>query len=185
MTLAQRAALLLCGLQWNRWERQTRDPAAAQKRLLREIVQRNQNTAFGKNHGFTSIKSVADFRKQVPIGDYEVCGPISSAPSKVKKRADKRADINVHHDQRQHRRAEADPVTESTRTNHSRLTKLWYSRAFRDHPGSAAGKVFGLVGRAVEGHTAGGIPYGAASGLIYQSSPAWIKRTHALPYEIA
>ncbi len=37
----------------------------------------------------------------------------------------------------------------------------------------------------VEGRTAGGIPFGAASGLIYQSSPSWIQNAYATPYEIA
>jgi len=186
MTWAQRAALFLSGLQWNRWERQTRDPAIAQKRLLREIVQRNQDTAFGKNHGFTSIKSVDDFRKQVPTGDYESLRPyIERAKQGEKAVLTSEPIMMFTMTSGSTGEPKLIPVTESTRSNHSRLTKLWYGRAFHGHPDSAAGKVFGLVGRAVEGHTAGGIPYGAASGLIYQSSPAWIKRKHALPYEIA
>jgi GH3 auxin-responsive promoter len=186
MTLARRAALLLSGLQWNHWERQTRDPAAAQKRLLREIVQRNQDTAFGRDHGFASITSVEDFRRQVPIGDYENLRPyIERAKQGEKAVLTSEPILMFTMTSGSTGEPKLIPVTESTRANHTRLTRLWYSRAFHDHPGSAAGKVFGLVGRAVEGHTAGGIPYGAASGLIYQSSPTWIKRAHALPYEIA
>src|SRR5688572_4160673 len=184
MTLVRRAALLLSGLQWNRWERHTRDPAAAQKRLMREIVQRNQFTAFGRDHGFSSIKSVKDFRRQVAIGDYESLRPyIERAKQGEKAVLTSEPILMFTMTSGSTGEPKLIPVTESTRANHTRLTRLWYSRAFQDHPGSAAGKVFGLVGRMIEGHTAGGIPYGAASGLIYQSSPAWIKRTHALPYE--
>lgn len=186
MTLAQRAALFVSGLQWKRWERQTRDPAAAQKRLLLEIIQRNQATAFGRDHGFSSITSVTDFRRQVPIGDYENFRPyIERAKQGEKAVLTDESILMFTMTSGSAGEPKLIPVTESTRANHSRLTRLWYSRAFRDHPGSAAGKVFGLVGRTVEGYTAGGIPYGAASGLIYESSPTWIKRTHALPYEIA
>ena len=186
MTLFRRAALLLSGLQWNRWERQTRDPTAAQKQLLREIVQRNQSTAFGKDHGFSSIKSIKDFRRQVTIGDYESLRPyIERAQQGEKAVLTSEPILMFTMTSGSTGEPKLIPVTESTRANHTRLTRLWYSRAFQDHPGSAGGKVFGLVGRMVEGHTTGGIPYGAASGLIYQSSPTWIKRTHALPYEIA
>jgi len=41
------------------------------------------------------------------------------------------------------------------------------------------------VSPVVEGRTAGGIPFGAASGLIYQSSPSWIQNAYATPYDIA
>ena len=86
MHLGLRAALLFSSLQWKHWERQTRDPATVQKRLLLEIIQRNQSTTFGRAHSFSSIKSVDDFRKRVPIGDYESFRPTSSAPSKAKAR---------------------------------------------------------------------------------------------------
>ena len=45
--------------------------------------------------------------------------------------------------------------------------------------------MLGVVSSAQEGKTAGNIPYGAASGLIYQSSPRWIQNAFALPYEAA
>ena len=36
----------------------------------------------------------------------------------------------------------------------------------------------------VEGHTEGGLPYGAISGYLTQQQPAAIKRFYALPYEL-
>ncbi len=54
-----------------------------------------------------------------------------------------------------------------------------------DHPDLFSGKLLGVVSPVVEGRTAGGIPFGAASGLIYQSSPSWIQNAYATPYEIA
>lgn len=55
--------------------RQTRDwssrPAAVQEEIRSRIVQRAAGTQFGKDHGFDSICSYDDFKKQVPIRDYE------------------------------------------------------------------------------------------------------------------
>jgi hypothetical protein len=77
------------------------------------------------------------------------------------------------------------PVTATTRRNHRQLTRFWYYRALVDHPDLFSGKLLGAVSPAVEGRTAGGIPFGAASGLIYQSSPSWIQNAYAVPYEIS
>jgi hypothetical protein len=76
------------------------------------------------------------------------------------------------------------PVTKTTQRNHRQLTRFWYHRALLDHPDLFSGKLLGVVSPSIEGRTAGGIPFGAASGLIYQSSPSWIKNAYATPYEI-
>lgn len=151
-----------------------------------ELVRRHRHTAFGREHGFAHIKTVADYRQQVPIADYERFRPYidrlrNGEPSILTE------DPPLMFTMTSGSTGEPKliPVTEAARAAHARLTQLWYGRAFSDHPTCAAGKVFGLVGAAEEGRTPGGIPYGAASGLIYKSSPPWIQQAHALPYEIA
>lgn len=55
--------------------RQTRDwtsrPGYFQEQVRRQIVAKAAGTAFGKDHGFESIRSHDDFKRQVPIRDYE------------------------------------------------------------------------------------------------------------------
>jgi hypothetical protein len=46
------------------------DPAAAQRRVLRRLLDRARHTAFGRRHGFSSIAGHADFIRAVPIADY-------------------------------------------------------------------------------------------------------------------
>jgi hypothetical protein len=48
---------------------------AVQKALMLELVNEARNTAFGKDHGFDGIESHDDFKKQVPIRDYEGLKP--------------------------------------------------------------------------------------------------------------
>lgn len=43
----------------------------AQQKTLLALVATAKNTAFGKDHHFASIKNYEDFKKQVPIRDYE------------------------------------------------------------------------------------------------------------------
>jgi len=70
-SLALRCALLLSRYHWQRWEAYTDNPRATQSELLLQILGKNQATAFGRDHGFGAIKTIADYRKQVSIADYE------------------------------------------------------------------------------------------------------------------
>lgn len=44
---------------------------AAQEKIFQELVQRGKNTAFGRDHHFAAIANYDDFKKNVPVRDYE------------------------------------------------------------------------------------------------------------------
>jgi hypothetical protein len=46
-----------------------------QEKILKNIVKTAANTEFGKEHGFENIKSYDDFKKQIPVRDYELLKP--------------------------------------------------------------------------------------------------------------
>jgi hypothetical protein len=46
-----------------------------QQKTLVEIIDQAKNTTFGKDHHFDQIKSYEDFKKQVPVRDYEELRP--------------------------------------------------------------------------------------------------------------
>lgn len=47
------------------------NPFEAQQKVFSQIIVKAKDTDFGKDHGFESIKSYADFQAKVPIRDYE------------------------------------------------------------------------------------------------------------------
>ncbi|MGB0254989.1 MAG: GH3 family domain-containing protein, partial [Flavobacteriaceae bacterium] len=51
------------------------NPIKAQHDVLISLVDRAKNTAFGRDHNFTSIKNYIDFRALVPVRDYEGLRP--------------------------------------------------------------------------------------------------------------
>ena len=59
----------------NALEQASLRPQAAQRSLLAGILQDNKDTVFGKEHGFSDIKHVADFQARVPIRTYEEFRP--------------------------------------------------------------------------------------------------------------
>ncbi|MFM8850174.1 MAG: GH3 auxin-responsive promoter family protein [Cytophagales bacterium] len=50
-------------------------PDFYQKKVFQSLIQGGAQTAFGKDHGFTDVKTYDEFKKQVPIRDYEVLKP--------------------------------------------------------------------------------------------------------------
>jgi hypothetical protein len=51
------------------------NPIAAQQKTFDYLIASAKDTAFGKDHNFASIKNHSDFKKQVPIQDYEGLRP--------------------------------------------------------------------------------------------------------------
>jgi hypothetical protein len=47
------------------------DPVAAQRRQLQHLLAQGRATRFGREHGFASIRSVADYQARVPLRRYE------------------------------------------------------------------------------------------------------------------
>jgi hypothetical protein len=52
----------------NKWASQ---PGKTQNKVFKYLIDQAKNTAFGKDHDFKSISSYEDFKKRVPIRDYE------------------------------------------------------------------------------------------------------------------
>jgi GH3 auxin-responsive promoter len=50
-------------------------PAQFQHHVFNKLIQSGSETLFGKDHGFASIRNHEDFKKQVPIRDYEALKP--------------------------------------------------------------------------------------------------------------
>jgi len=47
------------------------NPAPFQRKIRQQIIAKAAKTKFGQDHGFADIKSYEDFKKQVPVRDYE------------------------------------------------------------------------------------------------------------------
>ncbi len=50
-------------------------PVETQQKVLKKLIRQAKLTDFGKDHGFADIRNYEDFKKQVPIRDYEQLVP--------------------------------------------------------------------------------------------------------------
>lgn len=65
-------ALTLTGLpQLRALDKASRDCVGTQNRILKEIIEDCKNTSFGREHNFAAIKTADEFKKAVPIRDFE------------------------------------------------------------------------------------------------------------------
>lgn len=71
---------------YNDFLEDTNKVKSIQKNKILNIVRKNQNSEFGKEHNFNKIHSIEEFRKQIPISDYsdydkyiEKCKQINSS----------------------------------------------------------------------------------------------------------
>lgn len=59
----------------NRYEQAVRQPHRCQQRIFENLVKQGGRTAFGRDHGFDAISGYEDFKKRVPLRDYEGLKP--------------------------------------------------------------------------------------------------------------
>ena len=61
---------------WVRYRRALRAPGAEQERVLLSCLRRNSDTSFGREHGFDTVRSVADYQARVPPTSYDRMAPL-------------------------------------------------------------------------------------------------------------
>lgn len=71
MGLKSKIAKLYAKRQAKKVEYWTKNAVEVQKRTMKKLVGKAAKTEFGKDHNFSSIKSYEDFKKNVPVQDYE------------------------------------------------------------------------------------------------------------------
>ena len=168
------------------FEAATREPERSQARVLRTLLRDNGDTIFGREHGFASIGSAAEYARRVPIRDYEALRPYVGQIMGGRSRAlTAAAPFMFTTTSGTTGEPKLVPVTADWARAMASLTRLWTFYALRDHPGMLDGHVLTIVGPATEGVASGGLPYGAMTGLLFQRLPWLIRRRHALPYAAA
>jgi hypothetical protein len=61
---------------WQRYRRALRTPASVQERVLMSCVHRSRDTVFGREHGFETIRSIAQYQAKVAPASYDDISPI-------------------------------------------------------------------------------------------------------------
>ena len=172
------------GHRFRRLHAEAKSPAAAQQRVLSEILAANADTSFGKRHGFDSIRNAADYRHAVPVQSYEdLRDDIEAQESSGEPRLTREQPVYYNRTSGTVAAPKNIPVTASG-LKRIRGNQQLAAYSFSRWPGLFGGKMFAVTGAAVEGHMPGGTPYGSASGLLYQNQPRLLRARYVLPAEL-
>ncbi len=75
MKLKNIAAKIFAKKIYEKTQKWANNPVATQEKVFKNLIRQAKKTQFGKDHNFSSIKTAADFAKQVPVRDYEALKP--------------------------------------------------------------------------------------------------------------
>ncbi len=158
---------------------------AIQKRWLLKLIHKNRDTDYGRDHGFRTIQSLADFRRHIPIGGYERVEPYMARV--------RQGDIKaLLADQRIHMFALTSGTTATRKTipvNDQYLEAyrygwhMWGINAYTDRPKASMRPILQFSGDWEEERTSSGIACGAVTGLTATMQKRIVRRLYVLPAE--
>ncbi|MBL7072159.1 MAG: GH3 auxin-responsive promoter family protein [Candidatus Omnitrophica bacterium] len=177
--------LKLLRIRANAFEKNTKDPIKAQKRVLLEFLSRNRKTEYGSKYGFGNIRSIDEYRRRVPLTDYEKLRPLVERIAKGEHNILTKDDpVFFSITSGSTGKPKLVPVTKYSKTKNARVINLSAYYVTHDHPNIVTGKILAIVSPEISGYTPSGIPYGAESGHAYKNLPGAIKGAYSLPYEV-
>ena len=163
----------------------SRTPVESQQRLLREILETNADTEFGRRHGFADITTVEEYQQRVPVSSYEDLEPyINAAMLGQPNQLTKHPPLLFTTTSGTTGTRKYIPMTREGRRSKARLTWLWLSALYHDHPGIVGGRILSVVSPEVESHAPDGTPIGAESGHAYRTLPKPIQSMYTAPYGV-
>lgn len=179
---ALRGRLALTGIgPWQKFLRAAAAPRRSQDEVLRRILWANAKTEFGCAYMFGDMKGADDYRRAVPVQTFDSLQHYVTAQN-IRGVTSLTAAPPVFY-QRSSGTLDTPKDVPMTAAGIKRIRGQQRIAAYAQHVGAGlfAGKVVGIGSPAIEGHTAGGTPYGSATGLIYESQPALIRTKFVLP----
>lgn len=156
-----------------------------QEKIRKQLIEKAKHTSFGKDHGFSTIKSVEDFRSQIPVKDYEqlrayfdrvakgekdVLWP--GIPKYLAKTSGTTSGVKYI------------PITKESVSNHFNTARdASFNHAYlANNLQIFDGKLIFLSGSPTLQET-GGIKTGRLSGIVNHEIPQWVKGNQLPSYE--
>jgi len=162
-----------------------RAPVQAQEDLLRQILETNADTEFGRRQSFGTIRGFGEFQERIPLSAYEDLEPYITAEMNGRpNQLTREPPVLFTTTSGTTGNRKYIPMTQEGKRAKSHLTWLWLCGLYRDHPGVVGGRILSVVSPEVEGHAPSGVPIGAESGHAYRTMPGPIRSIYTAPYGV-
>lgn len=164
-------------------DRAAKCPQEVQTTLLLDILRRNRGTIYGQEYGFSQITTTDAFAKTIPINTFSDLSPYVEKMKSGQKNiliSDQPSVFNLTSGTTDEPKYV--PITRRGMTLAAAVSNQWLYRALQDHPSFLDHSILSISAAPVEGATPSGVPYGSASGMIFQALPNVLHRSFVLPF---
>ncbi|MGA2266465.1 MAG: GH3 auxin-responsive promoter family protein [Phycisphaerae bacterium] len=165
-----------------------RQTAAVQDRLLAELLRCHAETDFGRDHGFSALRSYADFTAAVPVGNYETHRPYMDrvwagrAEALLPPGQDVRMFSRTSGTTGQPKHI---PVTARFLDEMRRGWNVWGLAALNDHKAAWLQPILQISSPIRQLDSPTGKPCGAISGLLAATQKPIVRRMYVVPPAVA
>jgi hypothetical protein len=170
----------------NNFVQKTRQVEAVQERFLRDLLQTHQGTELGQKYRFKDIRTVEQFRQQIPVLSYSsyepYCDRIAQGEQNILT-ADPVVYLNLTSGSTGVKKLI--PVTKRFQNSLRRpnLTSIGFLSEALSQRGLKFGKILATNSTQLLGRTSGGIEYGPASVGVLRMGKFLCEQLFAHPYE--
>ncbi len=167
-----------------RFLRAAEQATRTQQDVLFQKIRRNADSAYGRDHGFGSIRTYEDFACQVPVSRYEDLAPYvnrvmageTTAMFAGRQRVLMFAMTSGTTDQPKHI-----PVTERFLADYRRGWNAFGIKALMDHPDGFLRPIVQVTSPMDEQRAPSGVPCGAITGLMASTQKRIVRRYYVTP----
>lgn len=170
---------------WDSYNNLAQNPNKVQLELLKSILQKNNQTTFGKEHRFLDINDYNDFKKNINIHEYEYFRPWINRIINGEKNILTSDEVDYFvTTSGTTGLSKYIPMTEQVEIDLKEMQNVLIYSIFKYREDSFQGDLFTVVGSAVEERVGGRFDCGSMSGKLYAKTSKVITKFQAVPAEI-
>ena len=161
------------------------EPEQLQRERLRAILGVAAGSSFARDHGLDAETTLEAFRDAVPVRTHAELVPwLDRVADGEQGVLTSERVVQLLKTSGTTGRPKLLPVTRSWERVVAQGQSLWRLGLIRDHEAATKGKALTVVSPAVEGRTAGGVPFGSNTGRMHARQPWIVRIRYPVPDEI-
>jgi hypothetical protein len=178
MSLLSKTISFIARLRYNRIYNWKNHPAAAQRQVLQMLISDAQYTLFGKKYGFDYLFNIKEFKKRVPIQEYDDAEPYIQRMMQGEENILWNAPVKwfAKSSGTSNNKSKYIPISdESLKENHFKASKDVLTKYYKNFPSSdlLTGKGLVVGGSHQLSQLSENIHSGDLSAVLMQNSPFW------------
>lgn len=166
----------------------TADCRATQREVLRHLLELNEGSRFSRDHRLDGVRAVNEFRRSVPIADFEYYRSYVEQLKLGNSEAllgRKNRLLMFTLSSGTTSESKFIPITDDFLRSYRKGWSIWGINTFTDHPSLSTSHIVQLSSDHEQFHTPGGTPCGNISGLVGAVQSPLVRSMYTVPLAVA